>query len=108
MFRPETIECPTTDSATREKQSANRAPPPRVQVVRHALDSAVLPLATATLPIAEEIRREAIIKFVDPQGRRLYGSDWSWEAYKAKKLSVPLSPMLLGKGAEGNRRMDEI
>lgn len=79
----------------------------RVQVVRYALDSAVLPLASETLPIAEEMRRQAINKFVDTQGRRRYGSDWSWEAYKAKKLSVALSPVLLGKDVEGNRRVDD-
>lgn len=78
----------------------------KVQVVRYALDSAVLPPASETLPIAEEIRRQAINKFVDSLGRRRYGNDWSWEAYKAKKLSVPLSPVLLGKDAEGNRRLD--
>jgi len=79
----------------------------RVQVVRYALDSAVLPLASETLLIAEEIRRQAINKFVDSQGRRRYGRDWSWEAYKAKKLWIPLSPVLLGKDADGNRRLDD-
>ena len=78
----------------------------RIQVVRYALDSAVLPLASETLPIAEEIRRQAINKFVDSLGRRRYGSDWSWEAYRAKRVSVPLSPVFLGKDAEGHRRLD--
>ncbi len=78
----------------------------QVQVVRFVLDSAVLPLASETLPMAEEMRRKAINKFVDCVGRRRYGSDWSWDAYRARKLSVPLSPVLLGKDAEGNRRLD--
>lgn len=79
---------------------------PQIQVVRYALDSAVLPLATETLPVAEEMRRRASNKFVDSMGKRRYGKEWSWDAYRAKKLSVPLSSVLLGKDADGNRRLD--
>jgi CRISPR-associated protein Csb2 len=40
-----------------ESKSPHRSAQPRIQVVRYALDSAVLPLVTETLPVAEAARR---------------------------------------------------
>lgn len=39
------------------KSPSRTAPQPRIQVVRYALDSTVLPLVTETLPVAEAARR---------------------------------------------------
>jgi len=87
-------------------RSRPQRPQARIQVVRFALDSAVLPLATETLPVAEEMRRQAINKFIDSQGRRGYGKNWSWDAYRANTQPLELSQVLLGKDPSGNKRRD--
>lgn len=75
----------------------------RVQVVRYALDSTVLPLATETLPIAEVLRGALIYQCIKLDGRRVYGKDWSWQKHKAGQQPVDLVPFgnLTGKDATG-------
>lgn len=48
---------PTDCFKVEPKPPRRKFPPPRIQVVRYALDSSVLPLITDTLPVAEAARR---------------------------------------------------
>lgn len=69
------------------RSAARRTPARRMQVARFALDSAVLPLVTDTLPVAESARRVLMGIY----GRR----------FPAPDGSRGLSPILSGKGVDG-------
>ncbi len=74
---------------------------PRPQIVRFALDSAVLPLVTETLPVAEAARAALIRRLVDGRGRDKYGGAWSRERHKAGEQPVSLEGAITGKDAAG-------
>ncbi len=74
---------------------------PGIQVVRYVLDSAVLPLVTDTLPVAEGARRALIRLYTDIVGRSAYGEDWSREKHRAGLQPVSLSRVFLGKDELG-------
>lgn len=82
-------------------RTASPASGPSPQVVRFALDSAVLPLVTETLPIAEAARRALIYRLADVRGRSRYGNEWSRERHKAGEQPVPLEGAIIGKDVAG-------
>lgn len=92
-------DCFRVEPARTSRRRSNAAPAP--QVVRFALDSAVLPLATETLPVAEAARRALIRRLVDIRGRQRYGPAWSHEAHKAGDQPVPRYGALSGKDEHG-------
>lgn len=83
---------------------ARAAQDTRPQIVRFALDSAVLPPVTSALPIAEALRAALIRRLVDVRGRRLYGSEWSREKHKAGLQTVHLESVITGKDETGAPR----
>ncbi len=73
--------------APARRKSARRSEQPKPQVARFALDSAVLPLVTATLPVGEDARRNLMGIF----GRRFQTAD----SQRAN------SPIFSGKDEDG-------
>lgn len=90
----------TTARASRPR--AHSAAPPRIQVVRYALDSTVLPLATETLPVAEAARRALMFHLVNVRGRDEYGNAWSRDEHKTGRLPVSLAGVFSGKDEAGD------
>jgi CRISPR-associated protein Csb2 len=70
---------------------------PRIQVVRYALDSTVLPLITETLPVAEAARRALLYRLADVRGRREYGGEWCRRKHKEGLQPASLAGALSGK-----------
>ena len=93
--------CFNIDSSDRR---GYRAPVARPQLVRFALDSTVLPLATETLPVAEAARRALIYRLAGVRGQERYGHAWSREQHKAGVQPVSLDSVLSGKDASGAPR----
>lgn len=70
-----------------------------IQVVRYALDSAVLPLVTETLPVAEAARRQLMGIY----GRQVWWRLHSEMPYPRDPALRPKSEVFSGKGSTGNR-----
>lgn len=89
-------DCFKIEPTTRSRRTVAHA---RIQVVRYALDSTVLPLVTETLPVAEAARRTLMGIYGREVWRRLHGE----EPYPQDSALRPKSEVFSGKDAAGNR-----
>lgn len=69
----------------------------KIQVVRYALDSTVLPLLQETLPVAEAARRALLGSY----GRLHWNKNHPGEEYPAESKERPKSEVFSGKDADG-------
>lgn len=68
-----------------------------IHIARFALDSAVLPLVTDTLPVAEAARSALLCRYANSQGRVEHGERWNYDTHKEGRMPITPSYVLLGR-----------